>query len=495
MALATAKDGKTGKYLPHESERNYPWSKITSDIPETYTLESLTSRIPQTQYDPTLAHFSQDSVFLEKLAHLPNNKAPGPDGFPNELIKHLTPDLKICLHKMFILLYATGFTPTIWKKSTTVLLAKPGDRDLKDLRNWRPISLANSLYKLYTSMVTETLTHYAEEHNILSPVQEGFRRFHNTHRQLRHLISIIEDAKLTTQNLYALYVDFSSAFNCVDHDKLLCIMYDLGFTPLAIEVVKNIYMNSITQVSSNVGLTEPIEIHRGTLQGDTLSPFLFLVFIEPLLRWLHAGGRGYKYGSIEFDCDEPGAAYRASSGYADDLVILTNNPRDMMVQAAKITAFTQWSHLQANAKKCAVTAILHADAKNKLCKSAADFQRISSKLKGITIDGDPIPVYRSDQPYKYLGIQITLTLNWKHQIASVRKLITTKGTRLVHSFASPLQRIKVLQRCIIPAVTYSFPLAPYSRHDIEQFDSCITSIAKRCMNINRVIPNCFCTCR
>ena len=117
-------------------------------------------------------------------------------------------------------------------------------------------------------MVTESLTHFAEQHSILSPVQGGFLRFHKTHRQLRHLVNVkIEDAKLSSQTLYALCVDFSSAFNWVDQDKLLCIMYDLRFTPPAIRVVKDIYTSSIMRINSSVGLRDPIEIHRGTLQG------------------------------------------------------------------------------------------------------------------------------------------------------------------------------------------------------------------------------------
>src|SRR3569623_1773114 len=86
--------------------------------------------------------------------------------------------------------------------------------------------------------------------------------------------------------------------NTVDHDKLLQIMYDMGFPTDAIEIVKDVYTNAATTVVAPQGSTAPIPVDRGTIQGDTLSPFLFLVFIEPLLRWLHCGQRGYKYGCL-----------------------------------------------------------------------------------------------------------------------------------------------------------------------------------------------------
>ena len=57
-----------------------------------------------------------------------------------------------------------------------------------------------------------------------------------------------EDAKLHNQNIYALYVDFTSAFNTIDHDKLLQIMFDLGFPTMAIDTIRGIYSKCSTRV-------------------------------------------------------------------------------------------------------------------------------------------------------------------------------------------------------------------------------------------------------
>ena len=79
--------------------------------------------------------------------------------------------------------------------------------------------------------------------DILSSSQEGFRAEKNTIRQLQNLMNVMSDAKICHQDLYLLYIDFSSAFNTIDHDKLLCIMHDLGSPPAAIEVVADLYTN------------------------------------------------------------------------------------------------------------------------------------------------------------------------------------------------------------------------------------------------------------
>jgi hypothetical protein len=70
---------------------------------------------------------------------------------------------------------------------------------------------------------------YAETYQILSPNQKGFRQASTTMQQAQTIIMALEDARATNQNIYMLAVDFSSAFNMLDQDKLLQIMFDLGF--------------------------------------------------------------------------------------------------------------------------------------------------------------------------------------------------------------------------------------------------------------------------
>jgi hypothetical protein len=62
-------------------------------------------------------------------------------------------------------------------------------------------------------------------------------------------------------------------------------MKDLGYPEDAVTLVGNIYAQSSTIFTGeHFGRTKPIPIQRGTIQGDTLSPYLFLIFLEPLLR-------------------------------------------------------------------------------------------------------------------------------------------------------------------------------------------------------------------
>ena len=133
----------------------------------------------------------------------------------------------------------------------------------------------------------------------------------------------LEDAKLYKQDVYALIVNLTFAFNTTDHDKLLIIMFDLGFPTDAIDVVKNLYYQAHTRIRLPSGCTGDIPVRRGTIQGDTLSPFLFLIYMEPLLRWLHAGNREYMHGHADTNTPNTKAINCTSSGaFADDLICL-----------------------------------------------------------------------------------------------------------------------------------------------------------------------------
>jgi hypothetical protein len=88
----------------------------------------------------------------------------------------------------------------IWKTSHTVLLYKK--KDPTKLQNCTPIALANTIYKLSSSILTSILSTYGEKYQILQSSQEGFRQERSTTRQILTLIAVLEDAKFTNHEIY-----------------------------------------------------------------------------------------------------------------------------------------------------------------------------------------------------------------------------------------------------------------------------------------------------
>lgn len=109
----------------------------------------------------------------------------------------------------------------------------------------------------------------------------------NIARQIQAIIATLEDAKYTNKDLFLTYIDFKNSFGFIDNPRLLAIMGDLGYPIDAIMLIRNMYSKpSISFRGTHFITNPPIQISHGTIQGDTLSPYLFNVFLEPLLRWL-----------------------------------------------------------------------------------------------------------------------------------------------------------------------------------------------------------------
>jgi hypothetical protein len=253
-------------------------------------------------------------------------------------------------HKLLFLFFKHCYKqkqiPASWKTSLTVLLYKKGNPS--QLTNHIPIALANKIYILYTSTLTSILSAYGERYQILHNSQEGFRAERSTSRQIQILIATLEDARLTNQDIYILYIDFKNAFGSIDHARLLAIMKDLGYPNDSINLIGNIYPQSSTIfIGEHFGKTLPIFIQRGTVQDDTLSPYLFIIFLEPLLRWLQQGDNGYTFGTSRVKI--------SSAAYADNLAVIANKLEILQTQLNKLDKICEWAGMDLGISKCAVT--------------------------------------------------------------------------------------------------------------------------------------------
>ncbi|KAJ9531789.1 hypothetical protein QJQ45_021938 [Haematococcus lacustris] len=469
---------KTGHYTNTQT-RNYPWARAKAD--DAFSIHACQN-----------IHWLHTAImdkagFQECISRLAGGKAPGPDGVENEIIKMLPWEMRETIHQLFIIMWATGGTPTTWKTSDTCLLYKDKGQET-DLNSYRPVGLANTVYKLWTSLITKTLSEYAEANGMLSKNQAGFRSHRNTTQQLQMLVMALEDAKLAKADIYALLVDFTSAFNTTCQDKLLWIMHDLGFPTDATDAVKDLYTGATTRFKTPYGHTDPVSVNRGTIQGDSLSPFLFLIYIEPLLRWLQAGARGYKFKSATADSGE--RATVSSIDYADDIAILCNTLRNLRCQADKLSAFSDWGHLIISHSKTLATAALHHSVETGMCSNAAEAdKRARQQLQTVSLQGKPVTYHRPTSPFTYLGVLITMTLDWKPQHTAMITQLRQKLERLRRSFASARQAIHIIRTAIIPSLAYSFCAVPCTPGDLELYDRSINQCVKLKLRLPLGTPN------
>ena len=211
-------------------------------------------------------------------------------------------------------------------------------------------------------------------------------------------------------------------------------MREIGLPECYVRTCEQLYRASSTAYITPHGLTPQIPIHRGTLQGDTLSPFLFTLFIEPLMRWIQSGGRGYVTTCTKH-CEGEFTITYDEHGYADDISITTGNLADLKVQLRKLHLFSQYTGLQLAIPKCEVTGALW-DRGNPATKE--NILTLKNQVATIDLTGTPggpsMKFLPPDKSYKMLGVHINPVLNFiehfQHVTGEVRKLRTPPPSAL-----------------------------------------------------------------
>jgi hypothetical protein len=214
----------------------------------------------------------------------------------------------------------------------------------------------NNLLKLWTTLIKDVGSKYAETHGILSTQQDGFHHKRSIHDALSSIIMMMEDAKHYNKDIYVMYADFKGAFNAADHRIMLKHMRQLGMPSTFVDTCEQLYGVSTTDYVTPYGSTPSIEINRGTLQGDTLSPFLFTFFLEPFLRLFIVGSRGYRPGASATNVT-PTATY-PGHGFTDDLSLGTGSPPKVTIQRLKLSLFSAYTCMIVNVRECCITGAL-----------------------------------------------------------------------------------------------------------------------------------------
>ena len=151
----------------------------------------------------------------------------------------------------------------------------------------------------------------------LPDVQAGFRKGRGTRDQIAKICWIMEKAREFQKNIYFCLIDYAKAFDCVDHNKLWKILKEMGIPDHLNCLLKNLYAGHKGTVRTEHGTTDWFQIGKGVRQGCILSPCLFNLHAEFIMR--HTG------------LEEAQAEIKISGRninnlrYADDTILIAEN--------------------------------------------------------------------------------------------------------------------------------------------------------------------------
>ena len=117
----------------------------------------------------------------------------------------------------------------------------------------------------------------------LPDVQAGFRKGRGTKDQIANICWIIKKAKEFQKNIYFSFIDYAKAFDCVDHNKLWKILKEMGIPDHLTCLLRNLYAVQEATVRTGHG-KDWLQIGKGVRQGCILSPCLFNLYTEYIMR-------------------------------------------------------------------------------------------------------------------------------------------------------------------------------------------------------------------
>ncbi|GCC16572.1 hypothetical protein chiPu_0022439 [Chiloscyllium punctatum] len=394
--------------------------------------------------------------------------AAGPDRMTLKEITKLFNKNNGILPKIYSIWIRSGKIPLNMKLSRTVLIPKVNNEDeLKEINNWRPITIGPIMLRLFTKIIAGRLNKVVN----LNKRQKGFMSgVAGCEENIKILENIIKGSKKNKKNLAVVFVDLAKAFDSVGHKLILTALRRLQIPSSFIKLIANLYENNFTQIEGSKCKTDPIEILRGVKQGDALSPILFNIVMDPLITSIEDKRQGIFLGQDgkSFHC--------ATLAFADDIALISESSEGMIGNLKLIEKFCLNTGLEVNINK---TKGFNFVFKNKtfIYNESANWKFNDSFIQCI----------EPGQTDKYLGAKIDPWIgvsmaDWETQLANWI-------SNLKSSFLKPSQKIEILKTYFIPRLFYYLTLSESSGNYLKKLDLTIKGAIKDILHLPHSITD------
>ena len=414
-----------------------------------------------------------ESEVKKAISGLKNNKSCGIDSIVNEHLKSLSHIIAPPLVNIFNLVFDSGIIPESW----TLGMIKPIYKNKgckSDPANYRPITLISCLGKLFTSILNERLQKYADEHDLINDCQSGFRKGYSTVDNIFILHSLIELVCKSKRKLYCAFIDLKQAFDRVWRDGLWLKLYQSHINGKCLRIIQNMYSNIKSCILVNNRKTDFFISNIGVRQGENLSPFLFIMFLNDLEHFF----RTHNVEGIickQHPADDLLVLYLKIFIllYADDTVILSSSMEGLQHALNVYADYCNTWKLQVN------------QAKSKIVIFA---KRKQDANYTFTLDNIALETVSE---YKYLGI----LFRKNNSFFTTKKHIAEQGTKAAYSLLAKARnlhlpidlQLELFEKLVKPILLYGCEIWGFGNIDV--LERVQLNFIKRVLKVKRSTPN------